>query len=391
VQRAITTLNGKSAKQLKFEKLPRPAIVSVVPGEKMLYWADETEGEIFGSNWDAKEIKPDLEAKHLQKPAALAYPYYVDRVTAGKRDIGAIGMVSGGQGKTLAELPYVPESLIHDSENNCLYFASRSRNAIGRLNLKTEEVEEKWFADAARPTHLALDVKGQRLLWSEAGKGRIRWVKLDGSKTGKLLSSEQPLDLAVDAENDRLYFMESLANPSKDDTGKPTSKPLQWRLMSAKLSNGTDLRVECDENIDEPKSLAIVGQQVLWTQTALTRDDVWITMNAPVDCFDPKSGRSYRLFQERFSGPLKPGDDFRGVRFEDLVPPNSRKTELYESVLTVNYDPGRGIRNIGCLLICLGIGTMFYMRAYFFKPKARVVTAEAVAEPRPVKKQVVRT
>jgi hypothetical protein len=42
------------------------------------------------------------------------------------------------------------------------------------------------------------------------------------------------------------------------------------------------------------------------------------------------------------------------------------------SVLTVNYNPGRGFQYTGCLLIVAGIAIMFFMRAYFFKPKARV-------------------
>jgi hypothetical protein len=42
------------------------------------------------------------------------------------------------------------------------------------------------------------------------------------------------------------------------------------------------------------------------------------------------------------------------------------------SIFTVAYDPGRPLKYAGSLMICLGITTMFYMRAYFFKPTARV-------------------
>lgn len=79
--------------------------------------------------------------------------------------------------------------------------------------------------------------------------------------------------------------------------------------------------------------------------------DVFITMNAPVDFSDPRNGRSYRLFQESFVPPMRAGQPFG-------------------SVLTVNYDPGRGVKYAGSLLIVAGIVTMFYMRAYFFTPKA---------------------
>ncbi len=45
--------------------------------------------------------------------------------------------------------------------------------------------------------------------------------------------------------------------------------------------------------------------------------------------------------------------------------------ELFLSWLTVNYDPGRGLKYFGSLMIVAGIATMFYMRAYFFAPRAR--------------------
>ncbi|MCA9266983.1 MAG: hypothetical protein KDA41_00855, partial [Planctomycetales bacterium] len=89
--------------------------------------------------------------------------------------------------------------------------------------------------------------------------------------------------------------------------------------------------------------------------------------NAPVEFTNPRNGHRYRLFQENFDGPYEPGSN----EYTALVPPTATPDDLYASVLTVNYDPGRWIRNIGCLLIVAGISTMFYMRAYFFKPRRR--------------------
>ena len=53
----------------------------------------------------------------------------------------------------------------------------------------------------------------------------------------------------------------------------------------------------------------------------------------------------------------------------------SRKADLYRSVLTVNRDPGRAIKYLGCLIVVLGIAIMFYMRAYFFKRSEKNTTA----------------
>jgi hypothetical protein len=37
------------------------------------------------------------------------------------------------------------------------------------------------------------------------------------------------------------------------------------------------------------------------------------------------------------------------------------------SILSVAYDPGRVLKYLGSLMVCFGIATMFYMKAYFFR------------------------
>jgi hypothetical protein len=106
----------------------------------------------------------------------------------------------------------------------------------------------------------------------------------------------------------------------------------------------------------------------------LVGDPVTITMNAPVDFSDPATGRSYRLFQESFMGPWLPGDDL----YERFTREAKDKPERLEaSVLTVNYDPGRGVKYAGSGLIVIGIFTMFYMKAYFFAPRRREAEPQA--------------
>lgn len=93
------------------------------------------------------------------------------------------------------------------------------------------------------------------------------------------------------------------------------------------------------------------------------QEKVLITLNEPVNFTDPASGRSYRVYQESFFGPLKPGDP----TFDRIAGGRSQRNELFLSWLTFNYDPGRGLKYLGSLLIVAGIGIMFYMRAYFFR------------------------
>ena len=108
--------------------------------------------------------------------------------------------------------------------------------------------------------------------------------------------------------------------------------------------------------------------------------DVSISMNAPVDFRDPTSGRKYRLFQEAFQGPFEAGD---GSSIVEVVYGPETVGERFMTILTVNYDPGRGVKYAGCLLVIAGIFTMFYMRAYFFKPAPKgVVEKPADSEDR---------
>ncbi len=119
---------------------------------------------------------------------------------------------------------------------------------------------------------------------------------------------------------------------------------------------------------------------------AVLRENVLIELNEPVD-FRPLGQREgwtawirdwlfsgyYRFFQESFSGPFMPGDDVYElfyIRHPELA--SRKRDKLYLSTLTVNYDPGRGWVYLGCLLVVVGVFTMFYMRAYFFRPRRRV-------------------
>ena len=77
------------------------------------------------------------------------------------------------------------------------------------------------------------------------------------------------------------------------------------------------------------------------------QENVLITLNAPVDFADPRTGRTYRLFQSSFEGPWLPGDP----EFDQLAGSDHSRDQLYLSQFSVNYDPGRGLKYAGCLMI----------------------------------------
>lgn len=93
--------------------------------------------------------------------------------------------------------------------------------------------------------------------------------------------------------------------------------------------------------------------------------DVLITLNAPVDVADPVSGRTYRLFQSSFSGPWMPGEP----EFDHLVRNDHSRDRVFLSRLSVNDDPGRGLKYLGSLMTVVGIVMVYYLRAYFGRKK----------------------
>jgi len=83
-----------------------------------------------------------------------------------------------------------------------------------------------------------------------------------------------------------------------------------------------------------------------------TYENLLVTLNAPLDFADPATpGRSYRMFQSSMPGPFNP-EEF------DRKPGES----VYISGFTLNYDPGRGLTYVGCLLIVVGIFVAYFVR-----------------------------
>jgi hypothetical protein len=80
-------------------------------------------------------------------------------------------------------------------------------------------------------------------------------------------------------------------------------------------------------------------------------EDRMITMNQPLEY------NGYKLFQSNY-------------QLIDPMDPSTNKPVSY-SGFTVSRDPGLWLKYIGSTMLALGIACMFYMKAYFFKPRGR--------------------
>ena len=159
--------------------------------------------------------------------------------------------------------------------------------------------------------------------------------------------------------------------PTERRTVEARSRTVSVMLVPDAVDIGFDVKLDnferrLDPGTSQASHFSSVVEFLNASGSPLVKRPVTITMNAPVDFSDPATGRSYRLFQESFMGPWLPGDEL----FEQFTKGRKDPPDRLEaSVLTVNYDPGRGVKYLGSSLIVVGIFTMFYMRAYFFGPR----------------------
>ncbi|RLS35180.1 MAG: hypothetical protein DWH79_02770 [Planctomycetota bacterium] len=184
--------------------------------------------------------------------------------------------------------------------------------------------------------------------------------------------------LSVDGKAEEFWLagipvqpIDEAPSPTEERTVSGPRRSVTVRMMPDAIDIGFDIKLDnferkLDPGTSQASHFSSLVEFLDRSGRALVSRPVTITMNAPVDFSDPGNGRSYRLFQESFMGPWMPGDDL----YEKFTKNSPEKPEKLEaSVLTVNYDPGRGVKYLGCGLIVAGIFTMFYMRAYFFRPR----------------------
>ncbi|MDR2346487.1 MAG: hypothetical protein LBE18_10500 [Planctomycetaceae bacterium] len=102
------------------------------------------------------------------------------------------------------------------------------------------------------------------------------------------------------------------------------------------------------------------GIAQLSSEFNLINENVMITMNQPA--VFSGNGRRYRIYQSEFSGPFHPGD----YRFHDFYDgkifawENQPRDKIYLSTLSINADPGRGLKYLGSFMLLFGIAWLFY-------------------------------
>lgn len=303
--------------------------------------------------------------------------YWVETGPHGEGSLMSMDLGGEGQAERVAGFSAAPRHLVLDDEARAVYFIDSISGELQSLDLKDKKTQviASGFEDAVG---LAYDSGSRPSFYIAMGRsGEVRQVEDGESHLIKRLPNGQtPLSLALAPGGNALILGVGMETPRPKNSNKPPAERTADAIVQIDLKTKAETRL-AQNRIYQPDAIATDSSSgnIFWTQTASLGQDMWITMNAPIDVDDPHSGRSYRLFQESYNGPWLPGSP----EFDEIVPASSAKDELYMSVLSVNYDPGRGIRSAGCVLVIIGVAVMFFMRAYFFTPRQRGSSPNSLA------------
>ena len=354
----------------------------LTPGDNIRIEGTDLRAEF--RSWDPSMLAVEL-AIHSEKPRVEEMLLFADFPELNRQDY-VNGLFGTYWFDPKSDAPEVDERMrarvaaprldILQTREKTLVYRAWSNGTVEEIAPVAEDARIVAFEKSDRP----LVARIAEFIPSELPSQRIRPLPFDLEK--RVPQSRVLLQVTVDGQTRKKWTLAAGFNPVSDQatadetlsvrdgerTVSATFRPAELDLGFAvrlkafnfRYDPGTTRASHYSSLVDivDPKDPGDVYEK-----------DVLIDMNYPADVRDPKTGRVYRLFQSSYRGPWRPDNpEFRELAGDDLS-----RDRIYMSVLSVNYDPGRGVMYAGSLLIVLGIGIAFYMKAYFFKPMARPI------------------
>ncbi len=206
------------------------------------------------------------------------------------------------------------------------------------------------------------------------GRSEEFWIRSQYAPQSPLLDPPEEDQVRVLQGDGRAFRLRYVSNEL--DLGfslylrKFTQKMDPGTKIAAHFSSLVDMRSaeETADRIDlvsPPNESGPFPQPIASSETIdVLREKVLIKMNQPGLFKDPKTGHKYRVYQSSRQGPFGPETpEFRYLYDKRILPGETRPREsLYRSVLSVNYDPGRGLKYLGSALLIFGTAWVFYGR-----------------------------
>ena len=289
---------------------------------------EEQERKILGRRWDKRLSKPFLEL--IQSPdGKLYYRYWNGSILTSGRTVqnpdGTIEPTVLPDGKSFSVSDFVPQDELG-----------------GRL------VSSPFNKETANEFYAKVRVRV--LLKSESGQESEETFWLRVTPTGMAgIDSSLFARTIFDAEGAAYRF----------------------QLQDKPAELGFSVRVQNFKPVYEPgssipSSFASVVDYIPESKDAAAKEraGVLIKMNHPGVFYSPAKHISYWVYQDSFRGPFYPGNPVfdQAVRGNLLPGETVPREQIYQTVLSMNADPGRGLKYAGCFCVVLGIAFLFFMK-----------------------------
>ena len=331
--------------------------------------------------------RPDLNSH--SKLFGVYGTFCLDAVLSGTKAVGVIPPMVLGQ----AEKPRLDILQKIDGELVCRYwdgqkftaFAKLAENAMTGIGDKEVEISELKFTPHDEPGYNIESVPyDKNYKYVPQQRAKIR-ATVDGITDEFWIRSQilQQNPFMDTAEDDQTRYLSGNGRTIKMnyrsgelDLGfalylrKFTQKMEPGTRIASQYSSLVDMRSpeEIADRIDfvRPRESHPMTPQIETEIKPIDaiEENVLIKMNQPGLFTDQLTGRKYRVYQSDRSGPYGPGTEmFQYLYDKRILPGESQPREsIYKSVLSVNYDPGRGLKYLGCTLLVFGTVWVFYGR-----------------------------
>jgi hypothetical protein len=194
-----------------------------------------------------------------------------------------------------------------------------------------------------------------------------------GRMTGGQGKQEQRVKLNVSLDGKEETFWLRILNSTVSDSdqihfiyGKDRTAVIQWNYAQIDLGFGIflkqfDMRTEPGSKTASHYASVVDFVESSTAPSTSLAEDVTISMNQPAS-FQGK-GRKYRIYQSSFQGPYHPNDPWFYEMYDGKVFPGETKPreDMFLSTFSINDDPGRGLKYLGCFLTIFG-ATLFIRR-----------------------------
>jgi hypothetical protein len=193
-------------------------------------------------------------------------------------------------------------------------------------------------------------------------------------------------------------FVPVQVKPGKDQPGSNLPGAILCRLSVDRGKTAEEFWLGQQLNFKpSPRIITVGGQHFAVAYNMRTRDlDFDVKLERAEDTKDPGT-----LQSATFSSYIQLYDKARGIDGErrvitmnepldhagytfyqstyEYIGPDQNGKPVNRSGFTVGRDPGLWMKYLGACMLALGIACMFYMKAYFYKPRGRTAAAPVAA------------